>query len=115
MSEDELSQLAWELRQALAERAGRVRPFPAFLGMATIQAIELEPDEPVPVDRGCVVVTPEGAICGLDLVGILGAEAAVGEEFVEELTELELPAGEYVIYARAAIKLLDEAMRAGGN
>ena len=115
MSEDELSQLAWELRQALAEKAVLVRPFPAFLGMATIQAIELEPDEPVPMDRGCVVVTPEGAICGLDLVGILGAEGAAGEEFVEELIEMELPAEEYVIYARAAIKLLDEARRAGGN
>ena len=78
--------------------------------MATIQAIELEPDEPVPEDRGCVVVTPEGAICGLDLVGILGAEGMVGEDFVEELTELELPVEEYVIYARAAIKLLDNAL-----
>ena len=115
MSEDELSQLAGELRQALAEKAGQLRPFPAFLGMATIQAIELEPDEHVPVDRGCVVVTPEGAICGLDLVRILGAEGAVGEDFVEELTELELPAEEYVIYARAAIKLMDDALRPAGG
>ena len=114
MIEDELSQLAGELRQVLAEKARRVRTFPAFLGMATIQAIELELDVPVPVGRGCVVVTPEGAICSLDLVGILGAEGAVGEEFVEELTELQLPAEEYVIYARAAIKLLDEAMGADG-
>ena len=114
MSEDQLSRLAGEMRQALLEKAQLIRPFPAFLGMATIQAIEVEPDQPVPVDRGCVVVTPEGAICGLDLVGILGAEGAVGEEFVEELTELELPAEEYVIFARAAIKLLDEAMGAGG-
>ena len=110
MSHDQLSHLARELRQALAEKAERLRPFPAFLGMATIHAIELEPDERVPVDRGCVVVTPEGAICGLEVVGFLGAEGGVGEEFIEELTELELPVEEYLIYAREAIKLLDAAL-----
>ena len=101
-------------RHCLRRRDGS-GPFPPFWGMASIQAIELEPDESVPVDRGCVVVTPEGAICGLGLVGILGAEGAFGEDFVEELTELQLPAEEYVIYARTAIKLLDDALRTAGG
>jgi hypothetical protein len=105
------AELANRLRQALADRAERLRPFPSFLGMATIQAIELAPAGPLPVERGCVVVTPEGTICELALVGIAGVEGVGTHDFVEELRELDLPPEEYIVYARVAIAALDQALR----
>ncbi len=109
------AELANHLRQALSDRAERLLPFPSFLGMATIQAIELELAGPLPVERGCVVVTPEGAICELDLVGIAGVEGVGTHDFVEELRELDLPPEEYIVYATAAIAVLDDALRLSGG
>ena len=43
-----------------------IDPFPGFMGMQTIKAIELDPIDNNS-DIGCIVVTPEGKICELQL------------------------------------------------
>ncbi len=102
---------AARLRQTLARLAARLRPFPSFLGMATVQAVELVPAWPPLIDPGCVVVTPDGAICRLELRAIPGAGGLAETDQVEEFQELELPAPEYIRYATAAIELLAEELR----
>ncbi len=111
MNDVPIDELAERLRRLVAERAGKLRPFPAFLGMTTIQAIELEPDGPPQVEWGCVVVTPDGAICELDLVGIAGVAGVGPQDFIEEMRELDLPSEEYVIYAQAAINALENELK----
>lgn len=110
-----LEEAAGRLRQFLTELASRVRPFPSFLNMVSIQALELEPPLRPAADRGCVVVCPDGQICQLDLMGIPGAAGVADVEQVEELRELDLSAGEYVIYAMEAIRALTEELRRRGR
>ena len=118
-----LEQTAARLRETLNALALRLRPFPAFLNMMSVQAIELEP---LPgsvagslarggADRGCVVVTPEGLICQFDLRVIPGIAGLNETDHVEEFQELELPDEEYICYAAMAIRLLaGELGRRGG-
>lgn len=108
---DALEQAASRLRQILYQLASRLRPFPAFLGMTSLQAMELAPAWRPPADRGCVVVTPDGAICRLELKAMPGAGGLMGADQVEDLQVLELPAEEYILYATAAIGLLAEELR----
>ena len=68
-----LEESADRLHSVLAELASRVQPFPGFMGMTSLQAIELDPALNPDGDRGCVVVLPSGEICGLDLAVISGA------------------------------------------
>ncbi|MBM3942662.1 MAG: hypothetical protein FJ316_07030 [SAR202 cluster bacterium] len=102
-----------ELGRRLQELAGQLTPFPAFMGMKTLQALELAPPVPMP-DLGCVVVTPEGIICRLNLKMLTSAEEVSPGNYREELEELELPPGEYAIYAAAAIALLEGELRRRG-
>ncbi len=97
---------ALRLHDLLAELAARLNPFPAFLGMTTIQAVELEPGIKGMPDRGCVVVLPDGQICELELRLITGAEGVSDVDQTEQFTELDLPPDEYIVYAAAAARLL---------
>ena len=69
-----LRDAAARLRELLAELAHNLRPFPALLNMASVQAVELEPPFAPTADHGCVVVPPEGEICEMDLSGIPGSK-----------------------------------------
>lgn len=110
-----LEETAAALGQTLAELAGRLRPFPAFLGMASVQAVEVEPTLTPARDLGCLVVTPEGRICQLDLRAMAGVEGLTEAEQVEEFVEPELSAAEYIVYAAAAIELLAAELRRRGE
>ena len=110
-----LEQAASSLGQLLAALAMRLRPFPAFLGMTSVQAVELAPAWQPRTDHGCVVVTPDGAICRLDLKAIPGAGGLAQADQVEELQELELPVEEYIQYAGVAIGMLAEELRRRGG
>lgn len=110
-----LEETAAALGQTLAELAGRLRPFPAFLGMASVQAVEVEPPLTPARDLGCLVVTPEGRICQLDLRSMAGVEGLTEAEQVEEFVEPELSAAEYIVYAAAAIELLAAELRRRGE
>ena len=86
------------------------------MGMATIQAVELEPALTVPRDRGCVVVTPEGTIAELDIAAIPGIVGVLEVDQVEEFKPLDnLAAEEYLIYLLAAIRQLDAELRRRGS
>ena len=99
----------------LVNLCGRLNPFPAFMGMSTIQAVELEPALNPRADRGCVVVTPDGMIAELDVTAIPGVVGVLEVDQVEEFKPLDdLSAEEYLIYLIAAIKALRaEAARRG--
>ena len=115
-----LEEEASRLRDLLGELAASLRPFPSFLNMASIQAVELLLPLPLPlplrptVDRGCVVVSPHGEICELNLHATPGIAGVSEMDHVEEFRELELPAEEYIVYAATAIRLLNEELRRRG-
>jgi hypothetical protein len=118
--EEHSRETAGRLRTAVAELASQLRPFPAFYGMSTLQAIELElpPGSAVqpPPDLGCVVVLPDGGISELDLRSIPGADGPASVDQVEEFTELDLPPEQYIAYATVALQLLQaEVERRDGN
>jgi len=98
------------LRATVADLAGRLDLFPAFLGMSTLQAIELElPSgsgfEPPP-GVGCVVLLPNGEISELDLRLIPGAVGPAEVDQVEQFTDLDLHPELYIAYATLAIQIL---------
>ncbi len=116
LSEDALVvETASRLHDLLVDLASRLNPFPAFLNMVSLQAVELDPLPAAAPDRGCVVVLPGGEICELDLKVLPGIEGVSESEQVEEFRELELPPEEYVAYAATAIRLLYQELRRRGQ
>jgi hypothetical protein len=111
IADSALEEAAGQLRQILAELAAQLDPFPAFLNTVSIQAIELEPKFRSVLDRGCVVVCPDGEIRQLELTGIPGVPDVSDVEQVEQFNELDLPVVEYIIYARTAVGVLVEELR----
>ena len=101
-----------ELNKLLVELAGALKPFPDFMGVASIQAVEIEPTGSSNPDNGCVVVCPDGELRELVLRMIPGPFDMGGVEQTDEMAELDLPPGEYVAYAYASvhelIRLLEE-------
>ena len=114
-AESVLRDAAARLRELLAELAQSLRPFPAFLNMDSLQAVELEPPFASTADHGCVVVLPEGEICEMDLSVMPGIQGVMDFDQVERFTELELPDEEYIVYAATAIRLLSQELRRRGG
>ena len=110
-AQEAVEQAASYLRELLAGLASRLRPFPAFLGMVSLQAIELDPLPDPPDDLGCVVVLPGGEICQLDLKVLPGIEGVQDIDPVEEFTELDLTPEDYIIYAASAVRLIYRELR----
>jgi hypothetical protein len=110
-----LRDAAARLKELLAELAQSLRPFPAFLNMDSLQAVELEPPFAPTADHGCVVVLPEGEICEMDLSMMPGIQGIMDIDQVERFTELELPDDEYIVYAATAIRLLSQELRRRGE
>ena len=109
-----LTEAAQRLETLLAELARRIRPFPSFLGMTSVQAVEVEAPLAVARDLGCVVVDPEGRLCRLDITAIGGIAGIAESDQVEEFQPLDLSSLEYVAYASAAIQILAEELRRRG-
>ena len=114
-SESVLAGTAARLRELLTELAQGLRPFPAFLNMTSVQAVELDPPVRPTADHGCVVVLPGGEICELDLSVIPGIQGIMDIDQVEEFRELELPPDEYIMYATTAIRLLSQELHRRGE
>ena len=110
-----LAETTSHLRELLTDLASRLHPFPAFLNMVSVQAIELEPVPGAPQDRGCVVVLPGGEICELDLMALPGIEGIQDIDSVEEIRELDLAPEEYILYAASAIRLVYQELVRRGN
>jgi len=111
VGESALAAVAAQLHDLLAELAPRLNPFPSFLDMVSVQAMELDPPLGPTPDRGCVVVLPDGEIAELDLTAVPGIQGVRDIDQVEEFRELELPPGEYVLYASTAIRVLCQELR----
>ena len=114
-AESVLHAAAARLKELLAALAQRLRPFPAFLNMDSLQAVELEPPLAPTTDHGCVVVLPEGEICEMDLSLMPGIQGIMDIDQVERFTELELPDDEYKVYAATALRLLSQELRRRGG
>ncbi len=114
-AESVLRDAAARLKDLLAELAQSLRPFPAFLNMDSLQAVELEPPFAPTADRGCVVVLPEGEICEMDLSLMPGIQGIMDIDQVERFTELGLPDDEYIVFASTAIRLLSQELRRRGG
>ena len=110
-AQESVEQAASYLRELLADLASRLRPFPAFLDMVSLQAMELDPLPDPPEDLGCVVVLPGGEICQLDLKVLPGIEGVLDIDPVEEFTQLDLPPEDYINYAASAVRLIYRELR----
>ncbi len=112
--ESVLAATATQLGDILTELAPRLRPFPPFLNMVSVQAVELQATFHSLPERGCVVVNPEGEIREFNLTTIPGVAGVTDMESIEQFQELDSNVEEYIVYARAAIRLLaDELQRRG--
>ena len=105
-----LERTASQLRDILKSLAGQLQPFPAFMNMDSIQAVEVEPESLQVSDRGCVVVCPDGELYELSLRVIPGPTGVVEADQVEEYRPLDLPPDQYIRYACAAIVALAERL-----
>ena len=99
-----------ELHKILTEMVQAVAPFPLLMGLATVQAVEVEPSGVRDPEKGCVVVCPDGELYELILRLIAGPEDVGGIDQVEEMKQLELSDGDYVAYAHAAVGELARIM-----
>ena len=104
--EDILWRASAGLEDIVVELCRQLQPFPAFLGMTTIQAIELDPTPAPLLDLGCVVVTPDGVIAELDVTAIPGVVGVLEVDQVEEFRPLDLPAPARLIYLTEAVRVL---------
>ena len=94
-----------EREKRLIELAAALEPFPGFLGMDSIHAIELDPDMRFP-DRGCLVVTDEGLIKELSLDLIPGPTFLGGVDSKETFREVDIEGQEKDFYLGMAIQIL---------
>lgn len=98
-----VSDAALELRSLLAETAATLDPFPNFMGLSSVQAVEVEPPGGANPQNGCVVVCPDGELRELVLRMIPGPFDMGGVEQTDEMAELDLPPAEFIAYAHAAV------------
>ncbi len=103
------------LEEALTQLAQRLRPFPSFLGMTSVQAVEVEPLMPSGRDLGCIVVDPEGQLWRFEVTAISGIAGIAEADQVEEFQPADLAPLEYVVYASAAIEILAAELRKRGG
>ena len=94
-----------ERENLLIELATFLHPFPGFLGMDSIQAVELDPGKRFP-DRGCLVVTDEGLIKELSLDLIPGPTFLGGVDSKETFREVDIKGQEKDFYLGMAIQIL---------
>ena len=105
-----LERASLELRKLLQELAGSLIPFPIFMDVTSIEAVEVEPHGASNPENGCIVVCPDGELRELVLRMIPGPFDAGGMDQVEEVNEPDMTPGEYVAYAHAAVHQLSKIL-----
>ena len=103
------------LGESVVELASQLRPFPAFMGMNSLQAIELEPPPDSRAEWGCVVVMPDGEICELELEVIPGPVGPTDVDQVDKYKPLELKASDYIHFAAAALRAMGRELGRRGS
>jgi hypothetical protein len=106
---------AEQLRVVVKDLAERLDPFPPFPGAFFSYGIEVEPDAAARVDRGCVVLAPDGEFyeleIGVDMEGLdPGGYADPVALRKEEMKKLTLHPRDYVVYAHNAITKMVEIL-----
>ena len=106
---------AEQLRTIVKDLVEQLDPFPPFPGAFFTYGIEVEPDAAARVDRGCVVVAPDGEFyeleIGVDLDGLdPGGYADPVAMRKEELRKLTLHPRDYIVYAHNAITVITELL-----
>ncbi|MGH2586588.1 MAG: hypothetical protein ACRDJE_16860 [Dehalococcoidia bacterium] len=106
---------AEQLRVVVKDLAERLDPFPPFPGAFFSYGIEVEPDAAARVDRGCVVLAPDGEFyeleIGVDMEGLdPGGYADPVALRSEEMKKLTLHPRDYVVYAHNAITRVTEIL-----
>ena len=96
------------LQDILKELASQIRPFPGFLNMQTIQAIEIPVPKEYSDKYGCVVVLPNGEINEIILKTIPAPESLGEIDQTEEYFEIDMPIIERIVYLYNAIITLSE-------
>ncbi len=109
-----LEQTAAQMGVAVVELAAQLRPFPSFMGMTSLQAVELEPPPDSRTDWGCIVVMPDGEICELELEVIPGPVGPTDVDQVDRFKPLELSLGDYIHFAAAALRLMGRELERRG-
>ena len=51
-----------ELKKMIRQLALALDPFPGFIGLNTVQVIEVEPSGTAKTDMGCIVICPDGEL-----------------------------------------------------
>ena len=97
-------------RNLLHRLAHALAPFPGFLGMSTIQAVELDPMVGAP-DRGCVVVSPAGDLRELVIDLLPGPAVLGGVDHNDSMREIELSEEETEWYTNQGISILSTLLR----
>jgi hypothetical protein len=107
---------AEQLRAVVKDLVARLDPFPPFPGAFFSYGIEVEPDAAARVDRGCVVIGPDGELyelqIGLDPEGLdPGGYADPVAMRSEEMKKLDaLHPRDYIVYAYNAIARMTEIL-----
>ena len=114
-SQTVLADAAVQMESLVVRLCRQLDPFPAFLGMATIQAIELDPTPTPNPNLGCVVLTPDGGIAELDVTAIPGIVGVLEVDQVEQFTPLDLNTSEYLVYLTEAIRVLAAELAGRGG
>ena len=110
-----LDRAAEQLRVIVKSLVVQLDPFPPFPGAFFTYGIEVEPEAAARVDRGCVVVAPDGEFyeleIGVDLEGLdPGSYADPVAMRKEELKKLTLHPRDYIVYAHNAITTIVELL-----
>ena len=101
-----MDQTAGQLYDAVVEMASKLQPFPAFMGMSSLQAMELEPPAESRNEWGCVVLLPDGEICELELEVIPGPAGPTDVDQVEKYKPLDLSTEDYLHFAATALRAM---------
>ena len=113
-SKEILEHTAAQMREGVAALAAQLRPFPSFMGMTSLQAIELEPPPDVRAEWGCIVVLPDGEICELELEVIPGPAGPTDVDQVDRYRPLDLSAEDYIHFAAAALRAMGRELGSHG-
>ena len=106
------SDASLKLRSLLAEIAAALDPFPNFMDLSSVQAVEVEPPGGANPQNGCVAVCPDGELRELVLRMIPAPFDMGGVEQTDEMAELDLPPAEFAAYAYAAVLALLKLLEA---
>ncbi len=112
---DLLERTAELMRESVVELAVQLRPFPAFMGMNSLQAIELEPPTDSRAGWGCVVVLPDGEICELELEVIPGPVGPTDVDQVDRYRPLGMSATDYIHFAATALRAMGRELERRGR